>query len=819
MGSFLLLLELSELRKFSNRYRAVQNAMNNTTQPSFRRGLKNRLILIMMVVGTLPLLLAIIISYVQGNKSLQEVIGASFQALAYETSSRLESIIQEEVDRNTYLASHPTLILTAKANSDAMVTSDSTELESKVLAEEMASLIKNGGSRILTTFLKGKTPAIEATLALYITNNKGVLLSSINSYPDSLNIKNKVFFQNTVNKKKGYAWIGPINLDPKLDEFVIDIAIPIVGHDNTTYGIFHRIYNPKTLFAPSIEPFTFGETGHVMLINWEGVVIDCPILPTGFKLTDPELTKSVTGPEPSWARTNGDGHGSDMLSIIGYSPLSNFNLKYRGAVDKGMFTFAWQSSDELFAPTKKLFLWISTAGVVSIFLIAFMGSLASNNIVKPIRVLENTAIRIGRGEKVEPIEIHTHDEIESLANEINTMNALLQKSFSGLEDQVREKSREVVYLQEYTESILNSVPDIIITFKEDLKIEYTNKAFENFTGIEEDKILNEKLNASFFEHKDQWGFLSSELEKFSKGVSSNENLEEEEEMEYKAKDPLAPKETPGTQDAKNILTFGERTFNYHFFYVAIKSEEKLRIGCLLRENTEEKALEDQLNKAEKLSGLGTLAAGIAHEMNNPLFSILGFSEALMEGSDPEKTKKLAEKIFVRAKDMAAIILNISGYSRTNDKDELLGVDLNEKLDASIEMAILDSYSDDIEIKKEYGSLPAIKAKSEEIQQIFLNIIRNAVQAMEGKGHLTISTRHSEDIITIEIQDNGPGIPPEYLAKVFDPFFTTKEQGKGTGLGLNIVHNLVEKYGGQIQVESKLGEGTCFKITFPVSSPG
>ena len=769
----------------------------------------------MMGVGTLPLLLAIIISYFQGNKSLQEVIGASFQALAFETSSRLESIIQEEIDRNAYLASHPTLILTAKANSEAMANSGATELESQMAGEEIDSLISNAGSRILKTFLKGKTPAIEATLALYITNNKGVLLSSINTYPDSLKLKNKVFFQNTVNKGKGYSWIGPIKMDPKLDEFVIDIATPILGHDNTTYGVFHRIYNPKVLFSSYIEPVTFGETGHVMLINWEGVVIDCPILPTGFKLPDPKLIESVTGPEPSWARTNGDGHGSDMLSIIGYAPLSKINLKYRGAVDKGLFTFAWQSSDELFAPTEKLFLWISTAGVVSIFLIAIMGSLASNKIVKPIRVLQNAATRIGRGEEVAPMNIRTNDEIESLANEINTMNTLLKKSFSGLEEKVREKTREVVYLQEYTESILNSVPDIIITFKEDLEIEYANQAFKDFTGVLEDKILNEKLNTLSFAHKDQWQFLSNELEKFSKGISSNENSEDMETIEYKPQDPLAPKETRGIQDAKNTLTFDDRTFYYHFFYVAIKSKEELRIGCLLREVTEEKALEDQLSKAEKLSGLGTLAAGIAHEMNNPLFSIVGYTEAIIEENDPARTKSLAEKVLIRAKHMASIVLNLSGYSRTNDKDGFLDVDLNKKLDASIEMAILDSYSDDIELEKEYGSIPTIKAKSEEIQQIFLNIIRNAVQAMEGKGKLIISTRHSEDIITIEIQDNGPGIPAEYLAKVFDPFFTTKEQGKGTGLGLNIVHNLVQKYGGHIQVESKIKEGTRFLITFPV----
>jgi len=268
---------------------------------------------------------------------------------------------------------------------------------------------------------------------------------------------------------------------------------------------------------------------------------------------------------------------------------------------------------------------------------------------------------------------------------------------------------------------------------------------------------------------------------------------------------------------KTILQIRDRFFAFQFFNVAIMEAEQRRIGLLMKEVTEEKLLQDRLTMAEKLSGLGTLAAGIAHEMNNPLFSIMGYTEAILEEKDSGKVQKFAQKVLERAKHMAAIILNLSGYSRSSLTDESKEVSINELLDASVEIAILDSYSDDITLIKNYASLPPIKAKPDEIQQVFVNILRNAVQAMEGKGDLTLSANQVDNNIVVKIQDTGPGIPPEFISKIFDPFFTTKEQGKGTGLGLNIVHKIIEKYGGKIEIDSKIGKGATFTIALPRST--
>jgi two-component system, NtrC family, sensor kinase len=286
---------------------------------------------------------------------------------------------------------------------------------------------------------------------------------------------------------------------------------------------------------------------------------------------------------------------------------------------------------------------------------------------------------------------------------------------------------------------------------------------------------------------------------------------------YAVRDPLAPKESPTLQSMKQTVKLAGRVYAFQVFDIVIHDDSGKRLGLLLRDVTEDVALHDQLAMAEKLSGLGTLTAGIAHELNNPLVSIMGFTEAILTEKNPDTIQKYAGKVFNRSKHMASIILNMSGYIRSAESTEEKAVNLNECIDAAIEIAILTTYNNAIKLDKSFSDLPPIKAKSEEVQQIFINLLSNAVQAMEGKGELKISTERNNGNVLAKIIDTGPGIPEEYLSKIYDPFFTTKEQGKGTGLGLNIVHQLVVKYGGKIDVSSLKGEGTTFSLSFPIGS--
>jgi len=787
-----------------------------------KAGLTNKLIWTMLGVGALPLMLAMILSYLQGTKSLQGVIGASFKALAYETSTKIDLLIEGEISSNIRLATHPK-IRSSVLDFDQKLLALDPAVRKKNVQEQEANwhqnasslILKSDASLALQNFLKRKTLSVLATRALYITDASGVLRASVNDFPDFL-YAGKPEWEKTISGGKDFVYIGPLTFDAKLESFLMTFAFPILDENEKTIGVLHHVFDAKEFFSGSIEPITFGQTGHVMLIDSMGVVIDCPILPTGFLLPDPILVKQVTKDNPDWAKTMGDGHGGQELSIIGFSPLERTRKLIANSQGKTIFTFAWQASDELFAPMNKLFSWVAMAGVLSILLIALMGSLAAKRIVQPIRKLQRAAERIGKGEKVETLEIKTGDELEALANEVNQMNNLLQKSFSGLENQVRRKTEEVLYLKEYTDSILKSVPDAVAIFNPDLKIEYVNAAFESMVLKTSEQLHGCGLMDLNHEPDTSWRKVQDALVNFRKDISlfgiKNQPLQY-----YTARDPLAPKESPSLQSLKQTIKLGSKIFAFQIFNIVIHDNSSKPLGLLLRDVTEDVELHDQLAMAEKLAGLGTLTAGIAHELNNPLVSIMGFTEAILAETDRDKIQRYAGKVFDRSKHMSSIILNMSGYSRSALSAVEKDVDLNERINAAIDIAILTTYNNDIKLDKMFSDLPPIKAKPEEIQQIFINLLVNAVQAMEGKGELKISTARENGNVIAKIKDTGPGIPKEFLSKIYDPFFTTKEQGKGTGLGLNIVHQLVLKYGGKIDVSSAPNQGTTFSLSFPVNS--
>jgi len=535
-----------------------------------------------------------------------------------------------------------------------------------------------------------------ATRALFVTDASGVLRGSVNDFPKFINADNPAL-EKILNGKKDMVFIGSIYNDLKSDSPLVQFAFPIVGKRNKPIGVLFHIFSAKELFSSSIEPITFGDTGHVMLIDSKGVVIDCPILPTGFQLADPFLVQSVTRPNPNWVKIQGDGHVGEELSIIGFSPLEQTRKITSYATENDWYTFAWQASDELFAPMKKLFFWIAIAAVVSVLLI---GVMAAKKIVQPIRRLQNAAARIGKGEKVGVLKIKTGDEIEALADEVNSMNELLQQSFSGLENQVLKKAEEFRYLKEYTDSILMSVPDAVVIFDPDLKIEYSNVAFENIVEKGVESLSGKSLLNLGLYPIGPWQTLYDVLKKDFENVkpSSTKTLDDRPIECYTAKDPLAPKESSSLQNMQRTIKLDHKIFAYKVFDLVIQEGSEKHIGLLLRDVTEEVDLHDQLTLADKLSGLGTLTAGIAHELNNPLVSIMGFTEVILDEKDPEKIKKYAKKVFDRSKDMASVILNMSGYIRAPSTADKKEVDINERIDAAIEIAILATYSDDIHLE-------------------------------------------------------------------------------------------------------------------------
>lgn len=228
----------------------------------------------------------------------------------------------------------------------------------------------------------------------------------------------------------------------------------------------------------------------------------------------------------------------------------------------------------------------------------------------------------------------------------------------------------------------------------------------------------------------------------------------------------------------------------------------------------ESALQAQIFQAEKLAGIGSFAAGIAHDINNPLQLVLGFAENLLDEHDPAIMKEFAKEIIEAVKRTSTICKDLTHYARRKTTDDFAEVELSVKLDEALKIARYATILLDLSVVKEYADRAVVRGRPEEILHAFVNVITNAVQAMEGRGTLTLATRCEDGEVSVAISDTGCGIPKDHFEKIFVPFFTTKARGKGTGLGLYNVKTIVEQHQGKIAFESTVGKGTTFRIQFP-----
>jgi len=229
-------------------------------------------------------------------------------------------------------------------------------------------------------------------------------------------------------------------------------------------------------------------------------------------------------------------------------------------------------------------------------------------------------------------------------------------------------------------------------------------------------------------------------------------------------------------------------------------------------------LEQQMAQIEKLANIGTLASGIIHDINNPMYVILGVSENLLEEMDPVAVKEQASEVLQAAKRIITMCKDLNLYAHHNTPKECVPVNLTQQLEEAMKVAKFASGLENMKIVRDYSADPVILARPEAIVQICVNLIINALQAMNGQGTLTLGARSTDQVVSISIGDTGPGIPPEKRDKIFEPFYTTKPPGQGTGLGLHSVRALVQEYGGKILIQSTVGQGTTFHLEFPLSTP-
>ena len=238
-----------------------------------------------------------------------------------------------------------------------------------------------------------------------------------------------------------------------------------------------------------------------------------------------------------------------------------------------------------------------------------------------------------------------------------------------------------------------------------------------------------------------------------------------------------------------------------------------------RDERSKEYTQQQIMKSERLATLGQLAAGVAHEINNPLGTISLYAKMTVDelGKDDDSCRENLKVVMKHINRAGRIVKDLLEFARQAEP-EMRTLNINDVLRKAIAIITHPAELQNIKLNKNLApELCHIQGDSDKLQQVFVNIIINAIQAMPKGGELTAATRFTEDnaFVKMEISDTGCGIPEEHLSKLFDPFFSTKETGKGTGLGLSVSLGIIEKHNGTIDVKSKVGAGSMFTITLPV----
>ena len=259
-----------------------------------------------------------------------------------------------------------------------------------------------------------------------------------------------------------------------------------------------------------------------------------------------------------------------------------------------------------------------------------------------------------------------------------------------------------------------------------------------------------------------------------------------------------------------------------------REQNTVQVEALVRNVSERRKLDDQsrdlyqqLLQAEKMAALGQTISGVAHELNNPLATILSWAERLAERNLDETSRRGVDVILSESERAARIVRNLLTFARKRQSTRSM-IDLNQVVRETLSLRAYEQRLTNIDVVTALASgLPPVFADAHQIQQVLLNLVINAEQAMlsaHGRGSLVLRTWHDleRDAVVLQVSDDGPGVPVEVKNKIFDPFFTTKEVGKGTGLGLTVAYAIVQEHGGSIRVESQPAGGASFTVELPVS---
>jgi signal transduction histidine kinase len=419
-------------------------------------------------------------------------------------------------------------------------------------------------------------------------------------------------------------------------------------------------------------------------------------------------------------------------------------------------------------------------------LVLMMVVLAAGSVSGPIRRLGVAAQRVAEGGLGELVPTAGPREVSDLADSFNQMSLSLRESHQFLEHRVQDATRELRQSQEFTELLLNSIDQRVVVIGHDLRVIKANRVAL--------KAYGEALVGRRCDEAPEGALAVCEPAPVRHTLDTGE--------------PTTTERVEQHGEVREVIRLDTQRVT--------SAEGKVEAVVLVgRVVTAEKRLQAEL---EKMATFGRLAAGVAHEVGNPLASILSQLRLNRETTDPERVRQTFTVVERQVDRVTRLLRELMTFARRR-RDELTLVQLNDVVEDVTRLVAHDWRTQSVVIETRLAAgLPGVRAKEDPLVQVLLNLTLNAIDAMAGHGTLTIETVADQASVTCRVIDTGPGIPADIVPRLFQAFFTTKEVGRGTGLGLFVSRNLVESLGGTLEIERTTAEGTVFAVKLPRPAP-
>jgi two-component system, NtrC family, sensor kinase len=403
----------------------------------------------------------------------------------------------------------------------------------------------------------------------------------------------------------------------------------------------------------------------------------------------------------------------------------------------------------------------------------------------PCRIREHTVAVLGLGKTVDG-DYLSSDDVELVQTIAGYVAVALDNAqlYSSLE----QKALEIARLKDFSENIVESLNVGVLAVDLGGMVESWNTRMEQLFGVKRQDAVGHQLRA----------VLPADL---AAEIAARRDAEQI------------------TGIYKQRLHHQGKTFTLNVSITPLVSKSGERIGRLLLfdDVTQRDRMEEEMTQTEKLTSLGLLAAGVAHEVNTPLAVISNYIQMLAKQMpDDDPRHGIIDKIVKQTFRASEIVNNLLNFSRTGAA-EIADVDVNRVVEETLSLVAHPLKTSQIQVVKQLGeTLPPVRGSANKLQQVFLNLFLNARDAMPGGGMLEVRTAAHNGSVEIQIADTGAGISREHIHRIFDPFFTTKANGRGTGLGLSVSYGIIKEHAGKIDVRSTPGKGTSFHVEFPAA---